>query len=137
MFEGMKTILKRIGIDPRALYEKPGSLSINLASSGGHKEMVSRLRSIVPVISAQEEGGRALFNSYWELKRRSLHAFQCGLMIRALEGIRPRRRSGAGKRGADQERGDGHSVGAPSCAFLAKGTAAATQAPAAARLMAG
>ena len=89
MFEGMKTILKRIGIDPRALYEKPGSLSINLASSGGHKEMVSRLRSIVPVISAQEEGGRALFNSYWELKRRSLHAFQCGLMIRALEGIRP------------------------------------------------
>ncbi len=89
MLEAMKTIFKKLKIDPRSLYEKAGSFSIGLSSSGEHKKMVSELRRIVPDISDQEESGRAFFNSYWELKRRSLHAFQCNLMIRALEGLRP------------------------------------------------
>lgn len=52
-------------------------------------EKVSRLRVIAPDISDQESSEQAHFNDYWELKRRLLHAFQCSLMLKALDTCGP------------------------------------------------
>lgn len=50
----------------------------------GLTDMVARLRIIVPDISCQEESEKIVFNDYWELKRRALQAFQCNLMLKAI-----------------------------------------------------
>jgi cyclopropane fatty-acyl-phospholipid synthase-like methyltransferase len=47
------------------------------------KEMTEKLRIIVPDISPQESRQSA-WSDYWELKRRTLQAFQCNLMLRAI-----------------------------------------------------
>jgi len=44
-----------------------------------------RLRELVPDISQQEESEKDTFNEYIELKRRTLQAFQCRMMMDALE----------------------------------------------------
>lgn len=47
--------------------------------------MIERLREIEPDISDQETGEKPYFNDYIEFKRRALQAFQCALMLKALE----------------------------------------------------
>jgi cyclopropane fatty-acyl-phospholipid synthase-like methyltransferase len=42
------------------------------------------LRELVPDISQQEESEKDTFNEYIELKRRTLQAFQCRMMLHAL-----------------------------------------------------
>lgn len=48
-------------------------------------EMVDKLRNIEPDISSQEPGGKEKFDSNIELRRRGLQAFQCRLMLNAIE----------------------------------------------------
>ena len=62
------------------------SIEAGLAE-GGFFDSMKRLKRIVPDISNQESRNREPFDDYWELKRRGLHAFQCSLMIKALEGL--------------------------------------------------
>jgi len=79
-------ILIILGINPRTFSEKLSKQSLRLASlENGYGSLVKKLREIVPDISKQEEGGRDTFNDYWELKRRAMHAFQCSLILKALE----------------------------------------------------
>ena len=71
------------------LIERIGRWSIKLAlAQRGLKDMTEKLSAIVPDISQQysreEEHG-----DYWQTKVRALHAFQTGLMLKALEDIPP------------------------------------------------
>lgn len=84
----IKKILLLFGIDPRKLYEKVGMWSIHRAiAQKGLYGLVERLREIVPDVSDQESSEKEQFNAYWELKRRSLQAFQCSLMLNLLDTI--------------------------------------------------
>lgn len=81
-------LVNRLGIDRHKLYERIGSWSIGKAQrQNGLEGLVERLRTIVPDISHQEESEKTVFNDYVELKRRTLQAFQCRMMLRALDGI--------------------------------------------------
>ncbi|WP_333655121.1 methyltransferase domain-containing protein [Dissulfurispira sp.] len=81
-----KKILTHIGIDVRNVHERLSGYSIKLAiKQNGYAEMLERLRTIVPDISNQESSEASTFNDYWELKRRTLHVFQCRMMLKALE----------------------------------------------------
>jgi hypothetical protein len=83
-----KKVLKHIGIQPAAISQKLACWSVLLAQrEQGLSKLVRFLREIVPDISNQES--REVLNSsaYWELKRRTLQAFQCSLMMRAIEDI--------------------------------------------------
>lgn len=73
----------------RKLKQKLAMLSLKLAIwQQGLVLLVKRLREIEPDISKQETSGSENFNAYWELKRRSLQAFQCHLMLKAIEPLR-------------------------------------------------
>ena len=50
-------------------------------------EISHTLTNIEPDISQQENRGSDKFNSYWEIKRRTLQAFQCKLMLKVIEGF--------------------------------------------------
>lgn len=74
------------GLEPREIVELISRWSIRAAlSQNGYRELVGKLREIVPDISNQESSEKETFNDYWELKRRALQAFQCTMMLRALE----------------------------------------------------
>ena len=65
--------------------EKTNAFSIKLALSENKLvDMVENLRSIVPDISNQESSETPSFNKYFELKRRGIQAFQCSLMLKAM-----------------------------------------------------
>jgi hypothetical protein len=82
----VKHLLWGLGVNLPKAAETLSGLSLRLAQRGnGLREMVERLRSIVPDISQQETSESANFNEYFELKRRTLQAFQCSLMVRALD----------------------------------------------------
>ena len=49
---------------------------------------IVKLRTIVPDISEQESRQKFGHEKFWELKRRGLHSFQCGFMLRALDGLK-------------------------------------------------
>jgi hypothetical protein len=75
-------ILITLGSSPIGFLE----FSIRLAlSENRYGALLKRLREIVPDISNQEEAGRDAFNDYWEFKRRALQAFQCTMMLKAIE----------------------------------------------------
>jgi len=78
-----------LGVDLKLSYRIIGKYSIYAALAGsGSLELVKRLRRIVPDISKQQESDKSSFDSYLELKRRGLHAFQCFLLLKSLEGFR-------------------------------------------------
>lgn|SRR3989338_5948826 len=93
----VKKMLKKIviacsGCEPALLHkilrEKFNSWSIKQAvDENRNADMVEKLRLIVPDISQQEESEKVVFNKNCEIKRRALQAFQCTLMLKALEGI--------------------------------------------------
>lgn len=55
--------------------------------SDGRRDLIEKLRTIVPDVSNQESSEKNLFNDYWELKRRTLQAFQCSLMLKFLDNV--------------------------------------------------
>lgn len=82
----IKKILAAFGIDARRLIEGISKWSINSTlSQNGYRELIKKLRETVPDISNQQESEKETFNDYWEFKRRTLQAFQCSLMLKALE----------------------------------------------------
>lgn len=88
----MKRLFKRFlnffGIDVKKLFEGISKFSIQLALlQNRQRELLKKLREIVPDISNQEESEKDTFNDYWELKRRSLQAFQCNMMLKAIEDL--------------------------------------------------
>ncbi len=89
MAKKIKTIVKKwlsiFGIDARSLYQKIGCWSLFKAGKQhGLSDLIETLRRIVSDISIQESRENLNFNAYWELKRRTMQAFQCELMIKAL-----------------------------------------------------
>jgi hypothetical protein len=90
MKPAMKSIIKRainiLGLDIRKLMEGLSAWSIKKAyTENDLYGLAVRLREIVPNISSQEDSEKDTFNAYWELKRRTLQAFQCHMMLKALE----------------------------------------------------
>lgn len=82
----MKKILAMLGLNTRKLVQDLCKFSVRLASrENGFGNLVERLRKIVPDISRQESSGEDVFNEYWELKRRTLQAFQCSMMLKAMK----------------------------------------------------
>ncbi|MDI6728711.1 MAG: methyltransferase domain-containing protein [Thermodesulfovibrionales bacterium] len=88
MRKKLKKLLESIGIDARDVHERLSGYSIKLAlKNNRYSEILEKLRAIVPDISDQESSEALHFNDYWELKRRALQAFQCDMMLKALEKI--------------------------------------------------
>ncbi len=86
--EMLKPVLRAMNIDYRKVLDRFNMFSIAMSvKENGMSSLVDRLRAIVPDISAQEESEREVFNEYWGFKRRALQAFQCTLMLKALEDI--------------------------------------------------
>lgn len=82
----IKKVLKALKIDINKVNENTIKWSIrNAISHSNLKDLPGRLRKIEPDISAQYSIGQEKFNDLWELKMRGLHAFQCSLMLKALE----------------------------------------------------
>ena len=86
----VKYIFNILRIKPEKIYElyykKLSKWSIKMCiAENVYGVLLEKLRTIVPDISNQEEGEKDSFNDYWELKRRALQAFQCSLMLKALE----------------------------------------------------
>lgn len=87
----LKPVLRVLNIDYRKAVDRFNMLSIAMSvKENGMSNLIDRLRAIVPDISAQEESEREVFNEYWGFKRRALQAFQCTLMLKALEDISKR-----------------------------------------------
>ncbi len=92
----IKSILKKtiiaFGANPQYIKERISKWSIRLAlAQDGSNKLVKKLREMVPDISNQESSEKDTFNDYYEFKRRSLQAFQCSLMIKALNHLPPGR----------------------------------------------
>jgi 2-polyprenyl-3-methyl-5-hydroxy-6-metoxy-1,4-benzoquinol methylase len=88
----MKIIVKKtlniFGINAKDVHQKIAYMSIIKAQKQqALSDMGHTLSNIVPDISKQESRENQNFNAYRELKRRTLQAFQCKLMIKALEGF--------------------------------------------------
>lgn len=84
----IKKLFVIFGMEPRAVYEKIGMWSVRKAANqSGLYSLIERLREIAPDISDQEPSGKDSFNEYWEIKRRSLQAFQCALMLKLVNSM--------------------------------------------------
>lgn len=89
----IKSILKHLGIELKELYEWIGKWSIGMAcSQNNYNTLISRLRDIQPDLSGQYSAdSKDTYNNFIELKLRAMHAFQCKLMLMAMEGILSKR----------------------------------------------
>ena len=74
------------GIDLKKFLERISFWSlVRAAKQQELYDLLDVLRKIVPDISRQESREDVGFNTYWELKRRTLQAFQCRLMLKAVK----------------------------------------------------
>ena len=81
-----KNVLNLLGVEPASVWQKIAYWSISLAQrKQGLSKLTRSLREIVPDISDQESREVFNYSAYWELKRRTQQAFQCSLMMRAIE----------------------------------------------------
>ncbi len=88
-------VLRALGFSPLKLFERAGFWSIRASLFfSGRDKMVRALRKVVPDISDQEECEKNCFSPYLEVKRRGMHAFQCGLMLRAVDKLSRRKDAG-------------------------------------------
>jgi len=82
-----KGIIKTLGYKPRTIVEGINKWSLKLAwREQGLADMIEKLRLIVPDISHQYSQPSAL-TDYDKIKARSQQAFQCTLMLKALEAL--------------------------------------------------
>lgn len=87
-----KKISTFLRMDREKIIQKIAVCLLKLAAwENGRGKLVERLRGIVPDIANQESSTKDMFNAYWEFKRRSLQAFQCALMLKALQYFSPGR----------------------------------------------
>lgn len=81
----INSAINKLCLDKRKLMEGLSAWSIKKAYvENDMYGLATRLREIVPDISQQEESEKDTFNEYYELKRRTLQAFQCRMMLHAL-----------------------------------------------------
>jgi len=83
-----KRLLRGLGVDTTRLYQRLSATSIESATrEQGLRELRDRLRRIIPDISDQytRKLDPAEFERYWEIKLRSLHAFQVQCLLEALD----------------------------------------------------
>lgn len=74
------------GIDIKKLFQNIYSWSISEATKQqGLTDLVENLRNIVPDISQQQSRNITNYNHYYELKIRVQQAFQCSLMLKAID----------------------------------------------------
>lgn len=94
MIKGLiKKFLGLFGVDTNKVAQAISHRSLAIAiSENGYNDLIKKLREIVPDVSKQYSGKPGEYNDYWELKLRGLHAFQCLLMLKALEGLPAGRR---------------------------------------------
>lgn len=82
----IKKGLNIFGIDVIDLYQRIAYWSLTKAQKQqALSDLVCTLRQIVPDISQQYSRINPEFSAYWELKSRTQQAFQCFLMLKALE----------------------------------------------------
>lgn len=86
----IKNILTLTGINVRSIAMHVATRSISSAvRENKFDDLMEKLRDVVPDISNQQSSEKGKFNDYIELKRRSLQAFQCSLMLKTLECLSP------------------------------------------------
>ncbi len=84
----VKNGLSIFGIDAKSLRKKISYWSLVKACKQQRlSDLVETLRKIAPDISKQESRENLKFNAYLELKRRAMHAFQCKLILKAVENV--------------------------------------------------
>lgn len=84
----LKNTLKLAHINSTELIQKISKWSIyHAVRENRFVEFIEKLRQIAPDISRQELTAMGGFSDYWELKRRALQAFQCTVMLKALESV--------------------------------------------------
>jgi hypothetical protein len=79
------SLLRTFGVQPRALYEWLYGWS--LAAAGRQQELddlLPLLRDVEPDLSAQYSRSTGAISRFQELKLRTLHAFQCRMMLEAI-----------------------------------------------------
>jgi hypothetical protein len=82
----LRPILTWVHINPLALLERVSKFSVKWASWQQNLQSLSeKITNIEPDISDQETSGMDTFNDYWDLKRRTLQAFQCQMMLESLK----------------------------------------------------
>ncbi len=82
----VKKILIALNLEPIEVFQRFCKTSISLSlRQVGLIKLVRQLKEIVPDISNQEEAYKASLNDYLELKIRGLQAFQCKMMLEAIE----------------------------------------------------
>jgi hypothetical protein len=87
----LKNVLKKFGVEPSRFAEKIDMFLIQRAiKEQNFYPLIEQLGEIVPDITDQYSR-KWKWNEYWVRKVRGLHAFQCSLMIKALEGFSPKR----------------------------------------------
>ncbi|MBF0554088.1 MAG: hypothetical protein HQK96_05945 [Nitrospirae bacterium] len=84
MFIGQ--VLKFLGVDTGKVTKNIQKWSIYHASAEQRfLPLMESLRKIRPDLSEQYSSGKELHNEYKELKMRAMHAFQCVMMLKAIE----------------------------------------------------
>lgn len=88
----LKKVLRAVNIDPAELYEAIGVWSLRMAPSRNLSALTGRLREIVPDISKQYSVAPKDFDTFHELKTRTQQAFQCSLLLKAIEQLSAKRK---------------------------------------------
>jgi hypothetical protein len=84
----LRKSLQTMGLDTKTLIRAISRWSIRHAlRERGYDELVGKLRNIEPDLSEQYSRRKEQYNDYSELNRRALHAFQCSLMLKVLNGL--------------------------------------------------
>lgn len=80
-------LLKSLGLDTRALYQRLSAASIRAAvEEQGLAKLYARLEEVIPDIADQYTGGfdPIEYRRYWQVKMRGLHAWQVRFMLDAV-----------------------------------------------------
>ena len=90
MLGAVKTLLRSLGVDTRALYQDLSARSIRAAvREQGLSDLCRRLRDIWPDLGDQYTGAfdPVEYGRYWEWKMRGAHAFQMRCTMDALDAV--------------------------------------------------
>ena len=85
----VKKAFTHMGLDPGEMFRALSKWSITRAlGENGRGALIKRLREIVPDISEQERNEKETKTVAGEIRKRSLQAFQCSLMVKSLQGAK-------------------------------------------------
>jgi len=90
LWKTARTLARRLGLDPRALYQRLSAASIDAAiAEQSLSDLAARLRTILPSIADQYTAGfdAVEYQRYWERKMRGLHAFQTSFMLDSVRTV--------------------------------------------------